>query len=264
MRRRNCHRCHDRQYYAVTTAGGADPPILDPPRLARASHLEHEVDGGETASMLNEWLGKLTIGEFKAEYLRRAPYVQPSAAAGAARALDWSTIDRLLQARADAMIVRNGRLDSRPAPPSLAGAQPLLAQGFSLVFRNCELHDPALRAVGAALAAELPGRLAVQVYVTPAACQGFSWHYDFEDVFVLQSAGSKTYYLRRNTVNPQPTRATMPKDMRYEAETSPTMAATLIAGDWLYIPSGWWHAARAGQASLSISIGLELAPSDAL
>jgi 50S ribosomal protein L16 3-hydroxylase len=44
--------------------------------------------------------------------------------------------------------------------------------------------------------------------------------------------------------------------MQFGRETSPLIASTLVAGDWLYIPRGWWHMARAADDSLSISVGV--------
>jgi ribosomal protein L16 Arg81 hydroxylase len=34
------------------------------------------------------------------------------------------------------------------------------------------------------------------------------------------------------------------------------MTCRLEAGDWLYIPSGWWHIARTQTASIHLSIGV--------
>ena len=47
----------------------------------------------------------------------------------------------------------------------------------------------------------------------------------------------------------------MPHDMQFERETTPVIACTLLRGDWLYIPAGWWHVAFARTDSLSISAG---------
>src|SRR5262249_22517361 len=99
-------------------------------------------------------------------------------------------------------------------------------------------------------------KVAIQLYATPRGYYSFTWHYDAEEVFILQTAGSKQYYLRENTVNPHPKLEAMPKDMHYEKETTPTIGALLIAGDWLYIPGGWWHVAKAPEDSLSVSIGI--------
>lgn len=49
----------------------------------------------------------------------------------------------------------------------------------------------------------------------------------------------------------------MPADLRYEDETSRVrLTCRLEAGDWLYIPSGWWHIAWTQAASIHLSIGL--------
>ena len=97
----------------------------------------------------------------------------------------------------------------------------------------------------------------IQVYLTPDQQQAFGWHYDLEEVFIIQVQGCKEYTLRQNTVNPLPVWDTMPEDMGYERETSRLrMTCRLEAGDWLYIPSGWWHIARTQAASLHLSIGV--------
>ncbi len=74
---------------------------------------------------------------------------------------------------------------------------------------------------------------------------GFSWHYDAEDVFIIQTAGEKEYSLRKNTVNPWPLEETLPADMQYERELMPLMRVLLRGGDLLYIPCGYWHKAEA-------------------
>jgi len=42
----------------------------------------------------------------------------------------------------------------------------------------------------------------------------------------------------------------------FERESQPVLEARLAPGDWLYLPAGWWHAATAQEASISLSIGL--------
>lgn len=45
--------------------------------------------------------------------------------------------------------------------------------------------------------------------------------------------------------------------MGYEKEKTPIeINVTLEEGDWLYIPSGWWHVAKTQKESMHISIGL--------
>src|SRR5690606_35223977 len=95
---------------------------------------------------------------------------------------------------------------------------------------------------------------------TPGGRHGFGWHYDAEDVFILQTTGRKEYSLRKNTVNPWPLMETLPANMKYERELMPLMQCLLAAGDWLYIPHGYWHMGRADEDAISLAVGV-LAPS---
>jgi 50S ribosomal protein L16 3-hydroxylase len=132
----------------------------------------------------------------------------------------------------------------------------MFRDGYSVVLRRCEAHDEGLRFIASAFEQELEGDVSIQVYATPGNFHSFGWHYDVEDVFIAQTAGTKEYFLRENTVNPEPHIAAMPRDMHYERERTPTVGATLIPGDWLYVPRGWWHVAKAREDALSISIGV--------
>jgi 50S ribosomal protein L16 3-hydroxylase len=78
-------------------------------------------------------------------------------------------------------------------------------------------------------------------------------------VFVLQTCGSKEWEPRKNTVNPWPLVETLPADMRHEREIMPVLRCLLAAGDWLYIPHGYWHRTRAAEESISLSVGLRSA-----
>lgn len=95
----------------------------------------------------------------------------------------------------------------------------------------------------------------VQLFVTPRGTRGFAWHYDLEDVFILQTLGSKTYYLRENT---RVTSLDGAADFaQFAQEVSPLAVCALTVGDVLYIPRGMWHMGRAEDDCFSISVGLE-------
>ncbi|HEX7151728.1 MAG TPA: cupin domain-containing protein [Thermoanaerobaculia bacterium] len=201
-------------------------------------------------------MGDIPRERFFAEHFQRAPFAQPATAHAAIPLLRWRTIETVMADGADMLVVRDAKLRREPNPTSFYDALELFRDGWSLVFRRCEKHDPALRSLADAFGRELEGDVSIQLYLTPASHHSFSWHYDCEDVFIVQTGGVKEYYLRRNTVNPEPTLDAMPHDMQYEQETSPTIASTLIPGDTLYIPRGWWHVARAVEDALSISVGV--------
>ena len=193
---------------------------------------------------------------FLREHFQRTPLAQPSLGRSIAPLLQWGTVERLVDARADMLLVRNSKLWRDEPPASFAEVSRLFREGWSVVLRHTEEHDPGMRAIAEAFQRELPGEVVVQVYATPGDFHSFSWHYDVEDVFIVQTVGTKEYFLRENTVNPRPTLDAMPKDMQYERETSPVVGATLAAGDCLYIPRGWWHVAKAREDALSISVGV--------
>lgn len=204
--------------------------------------------------MISKWLG-IGLDDFRLTHFQRAPLATPSNARDATEILTWSTIASLLDTDVDRLVVRNSTLvDARPA--NIGEALRLFHEGYSLVLRHCERYDEKLHELAEAFAAETEGDVVVQIYATPGGFHSFGWHYDCEDVYIAQTRGVKEYFLRENTVNPRPSIDAMPRDMQYERETTPTIASTLMAGDALYIPRGWWHVARCIESSLSISVGV--------
>ena len=120
-------------------------------------------------------------------------------------------------------------------------------------MRRAELHDAGLATLADSFARELGGSAHIQLFVTPGKTRGFGWHYDEEDVCIVQTQGTKTYYFRENTQEVVPDRFDF---TRIRSETSPLMSCTLAARDLLYLPRHMWHAAKADADSLSISVGV--------
>jgi ribosomal protein L16 Arg81 hydroxylase len=157
---------------------------------------------------------------------------------------------------ADVIVVRQNQRYAGPPPVTTEEAQAVVADGYTLLVRHAELHHPGLGEFGRSLAADFAAPINIHIYCTPASKVGFAWHYDAEEVFIVQTAGVKEYFLRKNSVNPWPIEETLPRDMRYEREIMPLMKVVLAAGDWLYIPSGYWHYGAAHEAAISLSIGI--------
>lgn len=208
--------------------------------------------------MITRWLDGMPLAQFMADHFQKSPLAKPGAARDALPLLTWDTVARLVSTPPlpDTMVVRNGKLLTNAEPRSLNEAQALFGAGCSIVMRRLERHDEALKTLADAIGEELEGTVSIQSYATPGTFSSFGWHYDCEDVFIVQTSGTKEYLLRANTVNPAPHIDAMPRDMQYEQETSPAIACTLVPGDWLYVPSGWWHVARAIDDALSISVGV--------
>jgi hypothetical protein len=207
-------------------------------------------------AVLQSWLGEVPLSRFRAAHLGSTPLASSSTAHDAIAACDWKLLDRLLAARPeDVLVVAHGQSLELPAPRSLAELRRLFAAGIGVAVRKPERHCRALAELAGAFARDLPGEQRVIVFATPQRTHGFGWHYDAEDVFIVQTAGEKTYYFRRNTVG-APVRGAQPDFRSFRFETSPTLQCRLVAGDFLYLPRGYWHVAHAHRDSLSISIGV--------
>lgn len=76
-----------------------------------------------------------------------------------------------------------------------------MASGVGLVARRAVQQDADVAALASDLARDVPGETHVQLFVTPAGTHGFGRHYDFEDVFIVQTPGAKDCYFRANTVD---------------------------------------------------------------
>ena len=207
--------------------------------------------------LLTRWLeGELTLDAFVRTHLGSLPLARPGAAKATATALDWDRFGTMLGAPAlDALVVDAGREHATERPCDLDGLRALFARGLGLVVRRAERADAGVAAIARELSDELEGEVHVQVFASPAGRQSFGWHYDAEEVFIVQTEGEKTYYFRQNTVDPEPLRDAQPDFSRIRFERTPVMACTLIAGDFLYLPRGWWHVATAHSDSLHLSIG---------
>jgi ribosomal protein L16 Arg81 hydroxylase len=207
--------------------------------------------------MIERLLGTISAQQFLAEFYQRVPF----ALTGAARELvplgSWEILGQILaQGEPDLMVVRSNERWPGEPPRSLDVARALVADGYTLLARHAERHIPALAEWAAAFSQDFVGAVNIHLYCTPESHFGFGWHYDAEEVFIVQTTGSKEYSLRKNTVNPWPVPQMFPDDLRYEREIMPLMRCRLQAGDWLYIPSGYWHMGRAEEEAISLAIGV--------
>ena len=207
--------------------------------------------------IIEELLGTVPKALFMEQYYLKLPFSRPGGCRHLLPLGSWTFVEHLLrQPGVDALAGREGQLWNGPSPPTPEQARGLLEDGYTLGIRHAERHAPELANLAAGFAREFAAPINIHVYCTPAGQPGFGWHYDAEDVFILQTAGSKGWSLRKNTVNPWPLVETIPQDMRYQRELMPLVRSDLAAGDWLYIPGGYWHRTEAGEDSISLSIGV--------
>src|SRR5262249_52195691 len=164
------------------------------------------------------------------QYYSRFPFACAGGAAEFASLGTWDTVQTILaDKQVDVMIVRKGELLKRETPLSYDDARALHAEGATVVIRHSERHHTELHQLADDFSQAFRGRVDIHLYCTPTGQSGFGWHYDAEDVFIIQGFGSKEYSLRKNTVHPWPLVETIPRDMQYERETMPLMRCNLAA-----------------------------------
>ncbi len=209
-----------------------------------------------------QWLGTSPISQFVQEHYGRLPH--SGRTDGELCSLgSWSVLDKILgDDDPDVMVVRRGQQRSGTAPTSAEQAERLIEDGFTVLVRNAQRHHEGLSKMAGGFREEFAAPVNVHVYVTPGGEFGFGWHYDVEEVFILQTSGTKEYSLRKNTVHPWPLVETMPDNLQHEREIMPLMKCSLAAGDWLYIPAGYWHKANvlSEEVAISLAVGVMARP----
>ena len=208
-------------------------------------------------AMIEPLFRALTPAQFVEQHYLKVPFASQGGCAHLRSLASPEVVEAILQAaEADLFITRQGEWWSGPRPQSANDARALVAAGYNFGVRHAERNHEGLAALAASFARMFAGAVDIQMYWTASKTKGLGWHYDAEDVFVLQTTGAKTWELRKNTVHPWPLIETLPRDMHYEREIMPLMRCELSAGDWLYIPAGYWHSTHAEEESFSLSVGI--------
>jgi 50S ribosomal protein L16 3-hydroxylase len=208
--------------------------------------------------ILQDLLGDQPVQSFLESAFTRQPFSMPDRAAPYADLLTWDVVRHVLkEGRSVLRIIKDGKMVQDDAKVSFDEAKRYYDDGCTLLLRYAERSHPGLKSLADDFEQSFRTPVDIQAYCTPPGAQAFLWHYDVEEVFILQTAGAKAYEIRPNTVHPNPTLESIPEDLQYEKERTPLKVATTIAaGDWLYIPSGWWHIARTQAESMHLSVGL--------
>lgn len=200
-----------------------------------------------------EWLSSLVVHTLEVDHYTRDAYALgrlPSVFS-----LSWDALERMLASDVDLLVVRDGRILNEPTPRTLADVEVLRRGGAGFVIRRAEVHDVAIAELCEELRERLNAAVTVQVFATARATYGFGWHYDAEDVFILQCQGHKEYRLRKNTVDPLAS-APLPRNLHFERERTPVQRCMLAPEQLLHVPRGMWHMAWCLEDALSLSIGI--------
>jgi bifunctional lysine-specific demethylase and histidyl-hydroxylase NO66 len=119
-------------------------------------------------------------------------------------------------------------------------------KGATIVLQGLHHTDPHLARTANNLALDLDHPVQINAYLSPAAAHGLDLHFDYHDVFVVQLGGSKRWRvwepLERTAA---PVKAKHRIALPTFAEVGePLLDVRLRAGDCLYLPRGFPHAAE--------------------
>lgn len=208
--------------------------------------------------ILQTLLGEVPVSQFLEKHFSRLPFSSPGGATAFTDHLNWTVVESIIKEDKSVLrVVKDGKMVSDYVKLDIDEAKKRFQAGCTLLLRFAEKSDQRLQELAREFALPFRTDVDIQLYCTPGGHNAFGWHYDVEEVFILQCQGSKHYTIRPNTIHPNPLIKSIPKDQGYENEKSTTaIQVTLEEGDWLYIPSGWWHRAETRRESMHISIGL--------
>lgn len=228
---------------------------------------------------LDDLLFPISPEEFRAEYVGRKPLHVPAAADGRkADVLTWAAFNGLLGQNtlwtsANLRLMRNyvavppdqychpvpspqGEV-LRPWPPKV---EVFLSGGASLIANDIlGAHEPLTR-VGVILSRTFAANIGANIYCSFQGVQAFGTHFDYHDVVVIQTEGTKVWNLYEGRAdNPVESLVDDANTRRWFEQTrGPLMTqVTMQAGDVLYLPRGCYHDALATEGpSLHVTFAI--------
>ncbi|WP_374078662.1 JmjC domain-containing protein [Bdellovibrio bacteriovorus] len=214
-------------------------------------------------SILEKLLTPLSFSDFSNQFLHlEEPYAAPDKAFFMKNLISWPFLQEVLASQhKDCWLPLEGKLpEEQNLNTGILNIQQVLT-GFqnrrTLLIRRAETAHPVMSFIAQDFQSLFHCPIDIQIYCTPAQQEGFDWHYDLDDVFVVQTCGDKEFRLRKNTTTPRPLDPLQAQREYFIKEPpAPEIRCWLKAGDWLYIPAGYWHKARALTDSFHLSIGV--------
>lgn len=176
---------------------------------------------------------------------------------------DWNTFRRIIETTYPADKLRVTRSGGNRVLPYIYLQQgkvnsqsldTLLDNGASLIATSLDRYVPALGALCDRLRQHIRESIRAGAVVTNGSGGAINLHYDAEDLFILQIAGSKQWKIyERPIAVPVSGMARMaPPQAEFVFDQS------LRQGDFLFLPAGYWHHCENGpERSLHLVIGIE-------
>ncbi len=133
-----------------------------------------------------------------------------------------------------------------------------LHNGFSIVLDALQLNHPPLKDMCLGLQSETMYRFQTNIYITPPAARAFKLHFDGHDVFILQTHGTKKWFVDEEAlmVPIEGDHYKGPDTMEGRTYTEHLMEP----GDFMYVPKGFLHRAESSDTEFSIHITLGFHP----
>ena len=228
-------------------------------------------------SSFEKWIHPLSLEKFEKKYLHQKIF--HGCAVEARPFFTWETLNALLnqtsiwspttlslyahgrpispQAYCSAELDERGQSILRPSPSLV---QTLISQGASLTLNDISELTPCLKSLGGTLRSLFGARVQANLYASWPGVQAFASHFDVHDVFVFQAEGEKTWNIYKNRVEApvnHPKFNLLTHEHHEAAKGDLLQKLTLKAGDFLYLPRGFYHDALAStQPSLHITFGV--------
>ena len=196
---------------------------------------------------LSELVSPMDEGEFRSRLRGRTfTFRRASGSERFDTLLTWSALRQLL---AEGAIPPEGlqltvKGDSVPRfmyqldkKPDVDKIDALLKNGASIVIRRASNYVPPLRQLSSAMTESLGEAVSVACVVTTGAGGALKLHYDRSDLILLQIEGGKRWRIYSSPVDnllvPTPPGAAPTGEIFFDEMLGP--------GDFMFLPSGFWH-----------------------
>jgi ribosomal protein L16 Arg81 hydroxylase len=132
----------------------------------------------------------------------------------------------------------------------------LMRNGVSLVANGIDSHSRSIRSLCDEISAFVQMPVVANGYLTFGDKNPFGNHWDTHDVFAVQLFGRKRWQLFAPTF-PLPLVHQKSKYCKAECPKEPILDVVLEAGDFIYIPRGWWHNAQGlNERTFHLAVGI--------
>ena len=149
-------------------------------------------------SVLQELLGPIPVGEFLQRTFSRVPLAMPDRAERYTTHFTEVDFARMVEhTRSTLRVVHNGHMVQDNARLSWPEAQAFHRRGHTLLVRHVERACPKVQAIAEEFAHFFHSPVDIQLYLTPNHNRAFGWHYDLEEVFIIQVQGCKEYTIAK-------------------------------------------------------------------